>query len=104
MHENLATSYVLADSLVADLCEGGFSGVVEIMLRATDARIVIACGHVAAAIESRNSEASNSNTRAQSHSQTTVADIALAARRERGRISISGDGNLRSKPLNRSMT
>ena len=29
LHENLATSYVLVDPLVADLCEGGFSGVVE---------------------------------------------------------------------------
>ena len=50
LHENLATSYVLVDGLVADLCEGGFSGVVEILLRNADAHIIIARGRVVAAI------------------------------------------------------
>ena len=48
LHENLATSYVLVDSLVADLCEGGFSGVVEVTLRRADAHVVIARGRIVA--------------------------------------------------------
>ena len=90
LHENLATSYVLVDALVADLCEGGFSGVVEIMLRDTDVRIVIARGKVGAVIESRNSEANDSTPVLRSYLRTTVADLALASRRERGRVSIYG--------------
>ena len=38
VHENLASSYVLLDALCEDLCEGGFSGIVEVVLRATDSR------------------------------------------------------------------
>jgi rRNA maturation endonuclease Nob1 len=88
LHENLATSYVLVDALVADLCEGGFSGVVEIVLRDADARIVIARGGVVAAIESRNGEGRNSNPIARPYSRMTVADLADQSRRERGRVSI----------------
>lgn len=88
LHENLATSYVLVDGLVTDLCEGGFSGIVEILLRDTDVRIVIACGKVAAAIESHNSETNDSNAIVRSYRRTAVADIALASRRQRGRVSI----------------
>jgi hypothetical protein len=88
LHENLATSYVLVDALVADLCEGGFSGVVEIELRDTDARIIIARGKIAAAIESRHSEADYSNHAMRPYARIAVADLALASRRERGRVSI----------------
>ena len=52
IHENLATSYVLVDALVVDLCQGGFSGLVELKLHNLDAYVIIACGKVAAAIES----------------------------------------------------
>jgi hypothetical protein len=88
LHENLATSYVLVDALVADLCEGGFSGVVEIMLRNADAHIVIARGSVVAAIESRNGEGGNSNPVTRPYSRMTVAELAGQSRRERGRVSI----------------
>ena len=90
MHENLATSYVLVEALVADLREGGFSGVVEIMLRDTDAHILIERGKVAAAIESRKSEDDNSNPVTRPYRHTTVIDLAAASRRERGRVSIYG--------------
>ena len=81
LHENLATSYVLVDVLVADLCEGGFSGVVEILLRNADAHIIIARGSVVAAIESEGD-----NTRP--YTRMKVADLAEKSRRERGRVSI----------------
>jgi hypothetical protein len=41
VHENLASSYVLLDALVEDLCEGGFSGIVEVVLRVTDSHVII---------------------------------------------------------------
>lgn len=88
MHENLATSYVLVDALVQDLCEGGFSGIVEIVLRNADAHIVIARGSVVAAIERHNGEGDNSNPITRPYSRMTVADLADQSRRERGRISI----------------
>jgi hypothetical protein len=83
LHENLATSYVLVDSLVADLCEGGFSGVVEVLLRRADAHVVIARGRVAASLLAQHDEAT-----ATVASRSTVAEIAAAARQERGRVSI----------------
>jgi len=85
LHENLATSYVLVDSLVADLCEGGFSGVVEVLLRRADAHVVIAHGRIAASLLARHNEAADSQTE---YSRSTVAQIAMAARQERGRVSI----------------
>ena len=88
LHENLATSYVLVDGLVTDLCEGGFSGVVEILLRNADAHIVIARGSVVAAIESRNAEGDNTNPVARAYARVTVADLAAKSRSERGRVSI----------------
>src|ERR1044071_7340629 len=88
LHENLATSYVLVDVLVADLCEGGFSGVVEILLRNADAHIIIARGGVVAAIESRNAEGDSTNPVARPYTRMKVADLAEKSRRERGRISI----------------
>lgn len=78
IHENLATSYVLVDALVDDLCEGGFSGIVEIALRDSDAQIIIERGKVMAAIE---------RAAGKGRSRTTIAQLAARARRERGSIS-----------------
>lgn len=88
VHENLATSYVLVDVLVADLCEGGFSGIVDIVLLDTDAHVVIARGKVAAVIERRNAPHWNGETMAFPYLRTTVAELVSTARRQRGRISI----------------
>jgi hypothetical protein len=85
LHENLATSYVLVDSLIADLCEGGFSGVVEITLRRADARVVIAGGRVAASLMAQHGEADGGQP---SYSPAGVAQVAAAARGERGCLSI----------------
>lgn len=79
IHQNLATSYVLVEALVADLHEGGFSGVVEIMLRDTDNHIVFDRGRIAGVIEKRGEAYS---------SKTTVADLATRSKSERGRVSI----------------
>jgi hypothetical protein len=79
IHQNLATSYVLVEALVADLCEGGFSGVVEIMLRDTDNHIVFDRGRIAGVIEKRGEAYSL---------KTTVADLAARSKSERGRVSI----------------
>jgi hypothetical protein len=82
LHENLATSYVLVDRLVADLCDGGFSGVA---LRNTDAHVIIVRGRIAASLITRrrdDTETANESARA------TVAQIAAAARGERGRVSV----------------
>jgi hypothetical protein len=88
LHENLATSYVLVEALVSDLCEGGFSGVVDIVLRDTDARIVIAQGKVAAVIERRSTPNWKAEPQALPYQRTTVEELASIARRERGRVSI----------------
>ncbi|HJQ26128.1 MAG TPA: hypothetical protein VKA60_19575 [Blastocatellia bacterium] len=85
LHENLATSYVLVDRLVADLCEGGFSGVVEVTLRDMDAQVIIARGRVAASLMARRREDSEA---AGEVARATVAQIAAAARTERGRVSV----------------
>ncbi|MFL6213145.1 MAG: hypothetical protein ACJ74J_04540 [Blastocatellia bacterium] len=81
----MATSYVLVDSLVADLCEGGFSGVVEVMLRRADAYVVIAGGRVAVSLLAQHGEATGALMDA---SRATVMQITAAARQERGRVSI----------------
>src|SRR5687767_7960946 len=79
LHQNLATSYVLVDALVSDLREGGFSGVVEIMLRDTDNHIVFDRGRIAGVVEKRGGAYT---------SETTVADLAARSKTERGRVSI----------------
>jgi hypothetical protein len=88
IHENLATSYVLVDGLVADLCEGGFSGIVEVVLRDTDSFIVIASGDVRAVVEKHGDQARNGS--ALPYTRTTIEDLAERSRRERGRVSIYG--------------
>jgi hypothetical protein len=79
IHQNLATSYVLVEALVADLCEGGFAGVVEIMLRDTDNHIVFDRGKIAGIIEMRGEKFSF---------KSSVADLAAKSKSERGRLSI----------------
>ena len=54
VHENLATSYVLLEALVTDLCEGGFSGAVEVVLREINAFIIIGSGDVSAVVQKRS--------------------------------------------------
>lgn len=88
LYENLATSYVLVDALVADLCEGGFSGVVEVVLRDREARVLIARGRVAGILESRTMPSGSLNANAPAESRTTLAQLAAIARRERGRLAV----------------
>ncbi len=79
LHENLATSYVLVDALIDDLCEGGFSGIVEVVLHDADGHIVIERGKVAATLLKNNQKG-----------ETTigVGELASRARAERGRVSV----------------
>jgi len=88
IHENLATSYVLVDALVVDLCEGGFSGVVEVVLRDTDGFIVIVSGNVSAVVEKRGEQQSPDTTIR--YTRTTVEQLAERSSRERGSVSIYG--------------
>lgn len=87
IHDSLATSFVLVDALVGDLCEGGFSGVVEVVLRDTDSFIVIASGDVAAVVEKRGETGDGA---AITYTRTTIEQIAERSRRERGRVSVHG--------------
>jgi hypothetical protein len=86
IYESLATSYVLVDALVSDLCEGGFSGTVEVVLRDTDSFIVIAAGSVIAVLEKGSGH--NCNGASAPYTRTTVEHLAERSRRERGRVSI----------------
>ena len=89
LYENLATSYVLVDSLIADLCEGGFSGMVEVTLRRADAHIVMVRGRIGIVVLARGGESADAITpTSYNYSRTTVSEIAAAARLERGRVSI----------------
>ncbi len=85
VHENLASSYVLVDALVEDLCEGGFSGIVEVVLRNTDSHVIIDRGSVAAVIEQREHAGDSKGVRLFS---ITVEELASRSRGERGRISV----------------
>src|SRR4026207_1018390 len=84
VHENLASSYVLLDALVEDLCEGGFSGIVEVVLRNTDSHVIIDRGNVAAVIEQRRLAGDSKGV----IFSITVEDLASRSRGERGRISV----------------
>jgi hypothetical protein len=86
VYESLATSYVLVDALVADLCEGGFSGTVEVVLRDTDSFVIIAGGDIAAVLEKDSRPATNGGSA--TYTRTTVENLAERSRRERGRLSI----------------
>jgi hypothetical protein len=80
VHENLSTSYVVLDALVDELCESGFSGIVEISLRDADAHIIIDHGKVVVAVE-RLADSNN-------YSPTTVAKLSAMVRSERGSLSV----------------
>jgi len=96
--ENLSTSYVLIDLLVDDLCEGGFTGVVEVVLRKDDCLIVFGGGAVLAATEGRGAATDRyvegpepqpaRNLGEKRRALASVAQIAARSRNERGRLSI----------------
>jgi len=88
VHENLATTYVLVDALVSDLCEGGFSGIVELVLRDADAQILISSGNVVGVLEQRGLDGKTGALNRRLYSRATVPELAARARYERGRISI----------------
>jgi hypothetical protein len=104
VHENLATSYVRVEALVADLSEAGFSGVVEVVLRDTDTFVVISSGKVAEVLEKRGPNGHNVEHHVEpsvehiveqgpgnaSYTRTTLAKLAERSRLERGRVSIYG--------------
>ena len=79
MYENLATSYLLVDALIADLCEGGFSGIVEIVLHDAEGHVIIERGKVAASLLKCNQ---------QDESTASIQELAARSRAERGRVSI----------------
>jgi hypothetical protein len=79
LHENLATSYLLVDALIDDLCDGGFSGIVEILLHDAEGHIIIEQGKVAASLLKSNQK---------SESPASVQEMAARSRAERGRVSI----------------
>lgn len=79
IHDNLATSYVLIEPLVEDLAEGGFSGLVHVLLSDTDNFIVLTGGNVAAVIQKTG----------ENFELTTLDELAQQARRERGRVAVS---------------
>jgi hypothetical protein len=82
IHERLATSYVLVDALVADLCEGGFTGAIEVRLKEGDGFITILSGKVAAVAETFKEPHQDEFKRG------SVSQLAARARLERGAISI----------------
>jgi len=88
LYENLATTYVLVDALAADLCEGGFSGVIEVVLRDTDAHILIADGMVVGVVEQRGLKGRTGELNRRDYSKATVPEVAARARYERGRVSV----------------
>src|SRR6476619_6316099 len=85
IHENLATSYVLVDALVADLCEGGFTGMVEVALRDTDSHVIISRGNVAATAETRLTSQTGDDSAVH---KPAVAELSARAKLERGRVSV----------------
>ena len=98
VYENLATSYVLVDSLADDLSEGGFSGIVEVVLREVDCLIVFGRGAVLAATEGRLPADDRYSEDVDGQSElrgdekslvpSSVPQIAARSRNERGRLSI----------------
>jgi hypothetical protein len=86
IHDNLATSYLLVEALVADLCEECFSGVVEVALRDIDGFIVISKGRAAAVVEKRRDD--ELDTARTAYDRSTLSKVAEQARLERGRVAI----------------
>lgn len=79
IHDNLATSYVLIAPLVDDLAEGGFSGLVQVVLSDTDNFIVLAGGKVASVIQKTG----------ENFELITLDELDRQARRERGSVAVS---------------
>ncbi len=79
IHDNLATSYVLIEPLVEDLQEGGFAGLVEVVLSDSDNFIVLTGGKVGAVIQKTG----------ENLGLITLDQLARQARRERGRVAVS---------------
>jgi len=111
VQENLATSYVRLEALVADLCEGGFSGVVEVVLRDADSFIVVNIGNIAAVVQRSSAHAQGSGSFA--YTRTTLGELAEKSRLERGRLSIYGysidtanavAGRINAQPLYSGLT
>jgi hypothetical protein len=107
IHENLATSYVLVEALVADLCEGGFTGVVEVVLRDTDSHVILSRGKVTATVETRLNGEGAPDSGSSLH-RPAVAELAARAKLERGRVSVYSyslatataiTGRINSQPL-----
>ena len=88
VHENLATSYVLLDELVADLSENDFSGAVEVRLQETDGFIIIINGDVSAVVEKRDEPGQSASVEENKHG--SVSELAARARLEQGRVSVYG--------------
>jgi len=88
VYTNMATTYVLVDALVADLCEGGFSGIVEIILRDTDAQILISAGKVVGVLEQRGLDGKTGELNRRQYSSASVPEVAARSRYERGRVSV----------------
>jgi len=88
IHDNLATSYVLVEALVADLCEGAFSGVVEIALREIDGFIVIANGSVGAVVEKLST--AEPGAAGNACNRSTLSKLNEQSRIERARLAIRG--------------
>jgi hypothetical protein len=88
IYENLATSYVLVEPLVSDLCKEGFSGVVAIALRELDGFIFIANGEVRAVVEKRSQD-----DQSVAYGSSTVLQLAEKARAERGLLALRSYSN-----------
>src|SRR5262249_27176649 len=78
IHRNLATSYVLVDALLDDLCLGGFSGIVEISLRDADFRVIIGRGQVAAIADNSGEDCGPG----------LIPELAARGKKERGLVSV----------------
>jgi hypothetical protein len=94
----LATTYLLVDALLDDLCLGGFSGIVEISLRDADYRIILGRGQVSAIADTSGDDCG----------QSLIPELAARGRKERGLVSIyrcseesawALTGRIRSKAL-----
>ena len=82
IHDNLATSYVRVDALIADLCEREFSGVVDLTLHQSAGYVVIVRGSVRAVAE-KASEGESAE-----YIKVTLASLTEKSRRERGSVAV----------------
>jgi hypothetical protein len=78
IYRNLATSYLLVDALLDDLCLGSFSGIVEISLRDADYRVILGRGQVLSIADGAGEDCG----------QVLIAELASRGRKERGLVSI----------------